>query len=57
MQVYSTGEEKSKIITINKTSTEESKSECVQKIVNNKKYANNEAEHEKSLVTDNPVVK
>ena len=56
-QVYSTFEDESKIITVDKSSTKESESECVHKSVNKGKYANNEVENEETSVTDNPVVK
>ena len=50
-------EEESKIIIANESSTEERKLEWVHKSVNKEKDAKNEAEHEETLVTDDPVVK
>ena len=51
------GKDESKIITVNESSTKESESECVHQNINKLKDAKNEAEHEETLVTDNPVVK
>ena len=50
-QFYYTDEEKSKGIIFDENSTEESKSECIDKNVNKEKYTNNEAEYEEPSVT------
>ena len=50
-------EGESKSINADESSTEDIESECVHKSVHKEKYAKNEAEHEKNLVTDNPVIK
>ena len=46
LQVCYTDKSESKIIIFNKSSIEESKSECVHKSVNKEKYAKNKADHE-----------
>ena len=56
-QVCSTDEDKSKSIIVDEISTEEIKSECVQKSVDKEKDANNEARHEEPSITYNSVVK
>ena len=56
-QVCSTDEGKSERVIFDEISMEESQSECVQKIINKEKYANNKTEHEETSVTDNPFVK
>ena len=49
--------DESKIVIVDECSTEESKSECVHKIINKEKYPDNEAEHEEPTVTYDTVVK
>ena len=55
LHVCSTDEGKSKSIIADEFSTEEIESECVHRSVNKEKYSKNEAEHEETLITDNPV--
>ena len=57
LQVCSTDKGKSKRVIIDESYMEDSESECVHKSANKEKYAKNEAEHEDTLVKDNPVVK
>ena len=55
-QVRSTDKDESKIIIVDEISTEESESECVHKNINKEKYAKNKEEHEKTTITDDPIV-
>ena len=57
MQVCSTDEVKSKIVIVDESSTEESESEIVHKIINEEKNAIDETKHEETSVIDNPFVK
>ena len=57
LQVCSADKSKSKSVNADESSTKESESECVHQNINKLKDAKNEAEHEETLVTDNPVVK
>ena len=43
-------------VIVDPSSMEESESKCFHKIINEEKYANNETEHEETLVTDNTFV-
>ena len=52
MHIYSREKDESKVIIVDKCSTEEDESEFVHKNINKQKYANNEAECEESSVTD-----
>ena len=51
MQICSKDKNKSNSIIVNKCSTEEDKSECVNKNINKQKDAKNEIEYEESSVT------
>ena len=53
LQVYSMDDGKPESVISNKSSTEDSKSESVHKIINEEKYAIDEAEHEEPPITDN----
>ena len=57
-QIYSTNKSKSESVIVDASSTEESGSESFHKIINTNKEkdAIDEAEHEETLVTDNPVI-
>ena len=57
LQACSTDKGESEGIIIDVSSTEESESESVHKIINKEKYAIGETKHEEPLVTENPVVK
>ena len=50
-QIYSTDEDESKLILVDKCSTNKHESECVHKNINKKMDAENEAEYEESSVT------
>ena len=54
-QVCSTDENELKSIISDESSTEESKTECVQRNINKEKDAKNEAEHDEPTVTDDPI--
>ena len=55
MQVCSTDKDEPKGIIIDESYTEESESECVQKIVRKEKYADNEGDYEEYSVMYDPV--
>ena len=52
MHICFTDKDESKSITIDKCSTKEDESECIQKTINRQKDTNNEAEYEGSSVID-----
>ena len=57
-QVYSTYKGESESVVVDESSTEDREPESVHKIINTnkEKYAIYESEHEKTLVTENPVI-
>ena len=55
-QVYSTNEEKSKIIILEESSTEESESVCSHENINREKDTKNDSENEEPTVTYYPIV-
>ena len=56
-QICYMNKDKSKIIIVDESSTEDNESECLHKSINREKYANNEANYEEPSITYDPVVK
>ena len=55
-QIYSTDKDESKVIIVNKCSTQEDKSKFVQKNINKQEDANNDTEYEEYSVTDEVLI-